>query len=257
MEYLIVAVVALIASGLTLFSGFGLGSLLLPAFALFFPAEIAVALTAVVHLLNNIFKLFLVGKFTDRSVLLKFGLPAIIAAYFGARALLWLAGLMPLAEFNLFSFPVIIMPVNLAVGLLMILFALVELLPSMKNFSLDQNYLPLGGTLSGFFGGLSGHQGALRTIFLLRCGLTKETFIGTGVSIACLIDVARLAVYSERFAGGALNENSGMLITATLAAFVGAYIGKKIMDKVTMRGIQILVSVMLIILALGMILGII
>ena len=26
----------------------------------------------------------------------------------------------------------------------------------------DRRYLPLGGLLSGFFGGLSGHQGALR-----------------------------------------------------------------------------------------------
>ncbi len=37
MAYFIVAAVALLASGLTLFSGFGLGTLLLPAFALFFP----------------------------------------------------------------------------------------------------------------------------------------------------------------------------------------------------------------------------
>lgn len=49
MTYLIVCMVAFVASGLTFVSGFGLGTLLLPAFALFFPAEHAVALTAVVH----------------------------------------------------------------------------------------------------------------------------------------------------------------------------------------------------------------
>jgi acyl-CoA reductase-like NAD-dependent aldehyde dehydrogenase len=43
-------------------------------------------------------------------------------------------------------------------------------------------YLPVGGLLSGFFGGLSGHQGALRSVFLLRAGLTKESFIATGVT---------------------------------------------------------------------------
>ncbi|MEO8167675.1 MAG: sulfite exporter TauE/SafE family protein, partial [bacterium] len=56
MEYAVVSIVALLASGLTLFSGFGLGTLLLPAFLLFFPTELAIAMTAIVHFLNNIFK---------------------------------------------------------------------------------------------------------------------------------------------------------------------------------------------------------
>jgi hypothetical protein len=63
-----VAVVSFGAALLTLFSGFGLGTLLLPVFALFLPVEIAVAATAVVHLANNLFKLALVGRHADRSV---------------------------------------------------------------------------------------------------------------------------------------------------------------------------------------------
>ena len=57
MEYLVIAVAALVVSMMTFFSGFGLGTLLLPVFALFFPVEIAVATTALVHLANNLFKL--------------------------------------------------------------------------------------------------------------------------------------------------------------------------------------------------------
>ena len=45
---------ALLASGLTFFSGFGLGTLLLPAFAPFFPVDRAIALTAAVHFLNGL-----------------------------------------------------------------------------------------------------------------------------------------------------------------------------------------------------------
>ena len=55
MIYLTVCSVALVASGLTFFSGFGLGTLLLPAFALFFPVALAVAMTAVVHFLTGLF----------------------------------------------------------------------------------------------------------------------------------------------------------------------------------------------------------
>ncbi|MEJ2170449.1 MAG: hypothetical protein P8X90_33545 [Desulfobacterales bacterium] len=61
MEYVVICFAALITSGLTLFSGFGLGTLLMPVFAIFFPVEAAIALTAIVHFLDNLFKLLLVG----------------------------------------------------------------------------------------------------------------------------------------------------------------------------------------------------
>ena len=93
MTMLVVCTVALLASGLTFFSGFGLGTLLLPVFAFFFPLEEAIALTAVVHFLNGLFKLALVGRHVDRGVILRFGLPAIAAAFVGARALHALSGL--------------------------------------------------------------------------------------------------------------------------------------------------------------------
>jgi uncharacterized protein len=49
MDIVIIAVVAAFASALTLYSGFGLGTILLPAFALFFAAPLAVATTGIVH----------------------------------------------------------------------------------------------------------------------------------------------------------------------------------------------------------------
>ncbi|MEQ3690641.1 MAG: sulfite exporter TauE/SafE family protein, partial [Flavobacterium sp.] len=67
MDYFIICIVSLLGSGLTLFSGFGLGTILLPVFALFFPVEIAITLTAIVHFLNNIFKLVLLGKYADKK----------------------------------------------------------------------------------------------------------------------------------------------------------------------------------------------
>lgn len=46
MEYFVICVTALLASAVTLFSGFGLGTVLMPVFALFVPAPVAVAATA-------------------------------------------------------------------------------------------------------------------------------------------------------------------------------------------------------------------
>ena len=52
---------ALAAALLTLFTGFGLGTLLLPVFVLVVPPPLAVAATAVVHLLNGVLKAALTG----------------------------------------------------------------------------------------------------------------------------------------------------------------------------------------------------
>ena len=58
----------------------------------------------------------------------------------------------------------------------------------------------LGGLLSGFFGGLSGHQGALRSAFLAKAGLTTERFVGSNAVIGFLVDLTRIAVYVAVFA---------------------------------------------------------
>ncbi|MCK5482169.1 MAG: sulfite exporter TauE/SafE family protein, partial [Gemmatimonadetes bacterium] len=84
MTYLVVGIVAFGASLLTLFSGFGLGSLLVATFVVFFPVEVAISAVAVVHLFNNLLK---VGIFHRRAVpriILRFGIPAVLAAFVGA-----------------------------------------------------------------------------------------------------------------------------------------------------------------------------
>lgn len=252
MEYIVICLTAIIASGLTLFSGFGLGTLLLPAFAIFFPVDVAVALTAIVHLLNNLFKLFLLGKHADKKVALKFGIPAIIAALLGAWLLVSLSRMNPIASYHLLSHQFSVLPVKLIVAVMMIVFAILELASKFEKMAFDAKYLVAGGILSGFFGGLSGHQGALRSAFLVRSGLSKEAFIATGVVIACLIDFTRMSVYSTNFSRHFLSDNLPLLIAAVISAFSGAFIGTRLVKKVTMRSIQIIVSVMLLGIAAGL-----
>ena len=63
---------------------------------LFFPVELAIALTGIVHFCNNIFKIFLVGAKADKEVLLRFGVPAVLDSYIGACLLLQITDLLPL-----------------------------------------------------------------------------------------------------------------------------------------------------------------
>jgi uncharacterized membrane protein YfcA len=254
--YLVVCSVAFVASGLTLFSGFGLGTLLLPAFALFFPAEQAIVLTAVVHFLNGLFKLALVGRHADRRAVLWFGVPAILAALGGAWMLVHLSDAPPLATYTLAGRALRVAPVNLVVGLLLASFALVELVPYTRNLTFPPRYLPLGGVLSGFFGGLSGMQGALRSAFLLRAGLSKEAFVATGVVVACLIDFTRLGVYVPTLLATHAELDYTLLTAAVLAAFAGAWLGNRFLKKITLRGVQLLVAVLLLLVAAGLASGV-
>lgn len=252
MEYLIVCLTAFLTSGLTFFSGFGLGTLLLPAFALFFQIPVAVALTAVVHFLNNVFKLTLIGRHADRSVVVRFGVPALVAAILGAEALVWLADLDPLAHYRVGSRSFQIVPAKVIVAMLMIVFALPEMFPTKMGWSLTPRLLPLGGVLSGFFGGLSGHQGPLRSAFLLKCIPDKERFIGTGVVIACLVDVARLMIYGSQVNLVTSGPHLWLLAAATLSAFAGAVLGNRFLRHVEMHRIRVLVGVLLVGIAMGL-----
>jgi uncharacterized membrane protein YfcA len=252
LPYLLPSLAAFLTAGLTFFSGFGLGTLLLPVFALFFPLEVAIGLTALVHLANNLFKLLLVGRYADLAIVLRFGLPALAAAFVGAAALLQLTHLAPLATYHLLGRVFQITPVKLVVAVLMVLFALVEVHPTLSGLTLPPRWLPLGGVLSGFFGGLSGHQGALRSAFLLKCGLTKEAFISTGVVIACLVDVTRLAIYAGGFPPNLLQDNAGPLVAAMAAALLGSFLGRALLPKITMRLVQFTVAALLILVALGL-----
>lgn len=249
MEYLVVSVAALLTSGLTLFSGFGLGTLLLPAFLIFFPAEIAVAMTAIVHFLNNLFKLVLLGRHANWSVVLRFGMPGVIAAFGGAALLFLISNVEPLVTYEIGGRTFSITSVKLLMALLIVSFAILELVPAARSLEFDKKYLTLGGVFSGFFGGLSGHQGALRSAFLIRAGLTKEGFIATGVVIACLIDVTRLSVYAQHLVVGGIEENAALLVVATLSAFLGAYIGNSLVKKVTMKSVQSVVVALLFVVA--------
>ena len=257
MDYAIICLAAFLGSGLTLFSGFGLGTLLVPVFAIFFPIEIAIALTAIVHFLNNLFKLTLLGKQANKNVVLRFGIPSIVAAFLGAYVLTLLTDMQSLFQYSIFNKTFVVMPVKLTIAVLLMVFALFDIVPRLISLQFDKKYLPIGGLLSGFFGGLSGNQGALRTAFLIRAGLTKEAFIATGVVIACLIDISRLTVYSKQIISIGDRFNYPLIVAATLSAFAGAFIGNKFLKKITIATIQYIVATMLFIFAALLGLGII
>ena len=252
MEVLIISLTAFFAAILTFFSGFGLGTILTPVFMLFFPVDLAIALTGVVHFCNNIFKVFLVGRKANKDVLIRFGIPAILAAFFGAWVLLNIPDSSPLFSYQIGHKTMQVFPVTFIISILILVFALMDLIPYFQRLTFGKDKLPIGGLLSGFFGGLSGHQGALRSAFLIKAGLSKEAFIGTAVIISTMVDISRLSVYATRFLDSGLFENTGIVFVGTVSAITGAYLGNILLKKITLKSLQIIVAIMLILVALGL-----
>ena len=258
MELVIIGLAAGLASALTLFSGFGLGTVLMPVFALFFPVPLAIAATAVVHFANNLFKLGLLARQADWRVVVRFGIPAALAAFVGALLLDRFDQMTPLLTYEWGGAAHEVTILKAIIGGLMVLFALLELWPRFQALAFPARYLPLGGALSGFFGGLSGHQGPLRAAFLIKLGLPKEAFIATSAVAASIVDVSRLLVYGIGFLAEHFNRSRELLLpvtVGTLCAFAGALIGARLMHKVTLRAVQGVVAGMMLLIGSGLIVG--
>ncbi len=254
MDYALIIIVAFGVAALTFFSGFGLGSLLMPFFAVFFDVRLAIAATAVVHLFNNIAKSGIMWKHANFKVVALFAVPAALMAIGGASLLSYIPEDEYLLAYELFGREHRITPVGVVIAVLIAGFAVVEVHPRFEDLSFPAKYIPAGGAVSGFFGGLSGHQGALRSAFLIRTGLDKEAFIGTTAISAAVVDVSRLLVYGATFFGKHFREigtahEAGLIAAGCLAALTGTIIGRRLLDKVTMKSVQWIVAALLFLLA--------
>lgn len=248
-ELLSIAVVCLTSlsiSFLSFFSGFGLGTVLLPVFAIFFPLPLSVAMTALVHLSNNIFKLWLTGSKANLHWTIRFGLPSMAGALAGAWSLRLMVDDLANNNFIFIGHETSIL--KLCLGLLISFFAVLEWYKSRPITT--HFWIPLGGLVSGFFGGLSGHQGALRSLFLQPLIERKEEFIATGVLIACMVDISRIPIYSAYLTKAEVPWD--YVIPASISAMVGAWAGKKLIRKTSSDHIRLTVGLFLVIFGIAL-----
>jgi len=241
MDIFILIAVSFGASWLTFFCGFGLGTMLTPVFYMLFKdLELAIAATTVVHFLNNVFKFILMKKSVNWNIAIPFGLAAIPAAFLGAYLLTHFDD-FTLSTFQLFGHSLEIKAMNLIFGIVLSGFALIELIPTW-SLAFSKQKLWIGGVISGFFGGLSGHQGALRTAFLVKYKLEKNVFIATGIVVALTIDIVRSSVYFSDLSKVA-NINWQFVVISLTAALFGAISGRYFLQKIKLATLNIIVSI--------------
>ena len=183
---------------------------------------------------------------------MSFGVPAVIAAFVGSYVLLQIPDADPLFSYSISDKNFDVYPVKFMISILLIIFALMDLLPIFQKMQFGKKWLPVGGVLSGFFGGLSGNQGALRSAFLIKAGLSKEAFIGTAVVVSTFVDFTRLGVYATQFTKNNLIDNIGLVLLATAAGILGSFFGNKLLKKITIQSLRIIVAVMLILISVAL-----
>ena len=133
----------------------------------------------------------------------------------------------------------------------MLFFGFWELFPRAQKFSLAEKWFGILAFLSGFIGGFSGHQGALRTIVLSQAKLEKQAFVATGICIACFVDFARIPIY---FSGNSMQSISiQAILPAVVPAFAGAWLGNHFLKKIEIQWLKWLVGTYLI--AMGILIG--
>ena len=251
----VIFTVALAASLLTFFSGFGLGTLLLPVMAFYFSLPVAIAATALVHFANNIFKGFLMYKHIRIDVFIRFGLPAFVGTILGVYLL---TDVEPTQLYTI-NYGNVIRPVYLQsflLSLFMIIICMLDFIPS-DRFSLGKNMIIPGGLLTGFFGGFTGMQGAVRSAFLTNIQLSKEEFVATSNGVSLIIDVCRIIGYL--ISGALINafDAPKPIVIGISGALFGAIIGKILLKKTTIGLIKIITSICIfsfaILLALGVV----
>jgi uncharacterized membrane protein YfcA len=229
LELIFLILVTLLVSTLTLLTGFGVGTILTPAFALMYDVKTAVMLVSVIHLLNNLLKLGMFYRSIKAKVFWRFGLISIFGAFIGSS-------LQGTAATD---------TVQLTLAVFLLIIGAAEFAPKSWSLRLPRNIDILGGFFSGFTGGLIGNQGAIRSAYLLNYDLKKEEFIGTATAIAVVIDLTRIPVYIvDQFQE--IQAAWPPLLVISVAAFGGTLVGKRLLSKISLERFRSIVALFVI-----------
>jgi uncharacterized membrane protein YfcA len=192
-ELPLLALLGVIASAVTIVSGFGLNTVLVPAFAVLFPLPLAIAAVALVHLIASAIRLVIFRAHINREIALQFVPLAIFGGIAGALILELLGALPVIITYPLLGVTKSVTAVKVVVGVTIALLSLYELRRGDQQVGLSRVGIRVGALASGFFGGLSGNQGAIRSTVLIRAGLTLVHWPLLPSTSPDLLCMARLA----------------------------------------------------------------
>ena len=216
-------------------SGFGIGSLLTPLLLLSMPADHAVAILAIPHAVATGIRWLRLRTAVHRPTFRQFGIASAIGGLIGA-----------VLQSRLGS------PVLTAVlASLLIVAGTSEVLERRVPLPPTPGWRLLGGTASGFFGGLVGNQGGIRAAALLGFQLEPRQLVATATASALLVDAARIPIYllSE---GGTIAATVPLWVAASVGATIGTLLGVPVLSRIPARTYHQFLGVLLVVLGFAL-----
>lgn len=237
LELTAIFVVALVAGGVASISGFGIGSLLTPLFALRLDLQLAVAAVSVPHLLGTAVRFLLIRKHLRKDIFICFGVWSAVGGLSGALL------------HNVATHPALV----LVFACLLILSGSTGALGLSEKMRIPAKLNWLSGFVSGAFGGLVGNQGGIRSAALLGFDLSKQEFVATATGIGLIVDGARMPVYfASRF-----SELMQLWLAITIASagvLLGTWLGKAVLTKIPEPVFKRLVAGIILVLGISILL---
>jgi len=179
MEFILMAALVLVASGVGTMTGFGTSTIMVPVLVPILGLPTTLLFVGIIHWFGNVWKIILFRQALRWRLILLFaatGVPTTILAS-------WLVPQAPEA----------ILSRVLAV-LLIAYVAFIFYKPEFELTTRPRTTL-IGGAVYGLGAGIFGIGGAIRSAFLSAYNLPKEVFIATAGAIGFAIDTARVSIY--------------------------------------------------------------
>ena len=220
-ELVAIGLATILVAALTVPAGFGLSTMLTPLVLLLMGPHEAVAVIAVVHGAHNAGKFAALKENVDFSAFKRYGIWLVIGSILGA----FLQNQFPQE------------PLLAIIGVFLVILPLLTLSESWTGYRIPEVNDRFGGFGSGFMGGLSGHQGALRAMFLMRRLPDKMAYAATASVLALCVDISRIPVYLI-FRYEDIIQHSVLTLVLVISALLGVKLGKKWLVSIKSEWVQ-------------------
>src|SRR3989338_10357820 len=217
----------LVSASIGTMTGFGTSTIMVPVLSLFIPIPQTLLFVGILHWFGDILKMVFFKKGLNVRLILLFGIPGIIAGFSAAKLPLILSETL----------------LQRSLGLFLVLYVAFLFFKPEWKIRPSTQISALGGVLSGFFSGIFGVGGAVRSTFLTAFNLEKSVFLFTSGVIGLLIDSSRLVQYF--ISGIKLGSLLTILILCIPVSFFGAFIAKKLVDKIPQKSFRLFIALAL------------
>ncbi len=233
MDLIYLALLTFVASLIGTVTGFGISTLMIPILVIFLPPVETIFFVAIIHWFGDLWKVLLFGQGFHWKLIILFGLIGLAASYVGAAVSLGTDHLLLLR----------------ILGVFLVVDAVFMIYKPRLEVRADNSHALLGGALSGFFAGMFGMGGPIRSAFLSLFALPKAVHLATIGAIGLMVDSTRIITY---WRGGVVLPETlwWALLVLIPASFLGAELAKGIVDQIPQKKFRLVIAVFLLLIGL-------